>query len=132
MKKAIVISAAALALAGGLSGCQSKADKVAQNISTQAENFQVQRRLVGINGITDKIEWEVTGRCSWELPGGRVDITCKEGPNAFTKTTMSLSNNVFFISTQAAPVKASEYHTKIILKPTDILPDFDLESGTKP
>jgi len=41
-----------------------------------------------------------------------------------------MSDNVFFISTQLEGVNVSEYRTKIILKPQNLVPDFDLVTGT--
>jgi hypothetical protein len=115
-------------------GCQSNADKVSKNISTQCEQFNCQRRIVGINGITDKVEFLVEGRCSIEgstkLAGLRaLEVTCKQGPHEYKKHYLGLSDNMFFISTQLQPLNVSEFHTLIILKPQNIVPDFDLVRG---
>lgn len=107
----------------------SNADTASKNISTEAENFKVQRRIVGVNGITDKIEFEVEGRCSYESNGKKLEFTCKQGPNEFRRHTIFLADNVFAIVTQLAPINVSEFHTKIILKPTAIVPDVDLSLG---
>lgn len=112
-----------------LAACQSDADKVSKNISTQAEQFGVQRRIVGVNGVTDKVEFLVEGRCSIETPAGRLEVTCKQGPNDYRKHVIGLSDNVFFISTQLEGIDASVYRTKIVLKPENIVPDFDLVTG---
>lgn len=128
MKKLIV--AATLAVAGvvGLAGCTSDADKASENISTAADNFEVQRLIVGINGITDKVLFSVEGRCSITRDGDLV-VTCKHGPNDYRKHYLGLSDNVTYVSTQLEGVDASVYHTRIILKPENILPDFDLSTG---
>lgn len=127
--KCIAIAATVVAAAGVFAGCGSKADKVSQNISTEAENFAVQRRIVGVNGITDKVEFEVEGRCSYESYGNRFELVCKQGPKEFRKHTLLLSDNIFVIVTQLAPINVSEFRTKIILKPTNIVPDLDLVTG---
>lgn len=127
-KRSIVI-ASSLTLAVGLAGCTSDADKVSKNISTEAEQFQVQRRIIGVNGITDKVEFEVVGRCSIETPAGQLEVTCKHGPNDFRKHVIGLSDNLFFISTQLVGLDASTYRTKIVLKPENIVPDLDLVTG---
>ena len=63
-------------LAGGLTACVSQADTASRNISVDAENFKVQRRIAVINGITDKILLEAEGemlcRESRSGPRGRV------------------------------------------------------------
>jgi len=77
MKK-IILLIAAVALT--LAGCSSDADKANSNLSKAAEQFEVQRRIVGINGITDKALFEVEGRCSLERADGQLDVICKVCP----------------------------------------------------
>jgi len=125
-------SIAAMALVGAatlaLTGCVSDADRTSENLSTAAEQFEVQRLIVGINGITDTVLFEVEGRCSIERDGDLV-ITCKHGADDFRKHYVGLSDNVTWVSTQLEPVDVSEYRTRIILKPENIIPNFDLETG---
>lgn len=116
-------------------GCTSDADKASENLSKASEQFQVQRKIVGINGITDKVLFEVEGRCSLENGAsmqGVLDVTCKQGPHDFRKHYIGMSDNVTFISTQLKGFDASVYHTRIILKPENIVPDFDLSTGDAP
>lgn len=125
MKTAIALTVAALAL----TGCTSDADKTSRNLSKAAEQFEVQRRIVGINGITDKVLFEVEGRCSIETPEGRLEVVCKHGPSDFRKHFVGLSDNVTYIAVQMEGVDVSVYRTRIILKPENIIPDFDLVTG---
>lgn len=112
-----------------LVGCSSDADKASENLSTAAEQFEVQRSIVGINGITDKVEFYVEGRCSVEDEGHRLVVVCKHGDNDYRKHFVGLSDNMFYVATQLEAIDVSVYHTRIILKPENILPDFDLEAG---
>lgn len=112
----------------GVAGCKSDADKASQNLSTAADNFEVQRRIVGINAITDEILFSVEGRCSIERDGDLV-VTCKYAENDFRKHYFHLSDNVTYVSTQLEGIDVSVYHTRIILKPENILPNFDLETS---
>jgi hypothetical protein len=120
-------------LGGFVAGCKSDADKAAKNISTAAEQFKVQRRIVGVNGITDKVEFVVEGRCSIEGDGlgqlAALVVTCKQGPHDYRKHYIGMSDNMFFISTQLRGIDVSVYRTKIILKPQNIVPDLDLVTG---
>jgi hypothetical protein len=118
-----------------VTGCESNADKVSDNLSKEAEKFSVQRKIVGINGITDKVLFEVEGRCSLELGESlkdTLDVICKHGPDDYRKHFVGLSDNVTFISTQLKGLDVSEYRTKIIIKPENIVPDFDLLTGESP
>lgn len=126
------ITLAALIAAISLAGCGSNADVASDNISKEAEKFNVQRKIVGINGVTDKVLFEVEGRCSLEngeSMANTLDVICKHGPDDYRKHYIGLSDNVTFISTQLEGIDVSEYRTKIILKPENLVPDFDLVTG---
>lgn len=132
MKRLILLLCAAAILiipTIALTGCTSSADKVSENLSKDAEQFRIVRRIVGINGITDKIEFEVIGRCSVEGDGlGNLNaliVVCKE-PGGYKKHFVGMSENMSFISTQIDAAPSSEFRTKFILKPENIIPDFDL------
>lgn len=111
----------------GLVACESGADKVNQNISTAADNFEVQRHIVGINGITGKYEFEVVGRCSVNDQGNQLEVMCKHGNDDYRKHMIGLSDNTFYVAEQLDPINVSEYHTRIILKPQNLIPDVDLQ-----
>jgi hypothetical protein len=115
------------------SGCQSNADKVNDNIKKDCEQFKCQRRIVGVNGITDKVEFEIEGRCSIEGDGlGNLHaliVTCEQSKGEYKKHYVGMSDNMFFISTQLKALPESIYHTKVILKPQNLIPDVDLVTG---
>ncbi len=131
-----ITAALAVVAAVLITGCGSNSDTVSKNLGKEAEKFNVQRQIVGINGITDKILFEVEGRCSIEGDGlgalAALVVVCKHGPDDYRKHFIGLSDNVTFISTQAKGLDVSEYRTKIILRPESILPDFDLVTGDTP
>lgn len=132
MQKVTYIAAAAIGtalLAGGLTGCTSDATTVSDNLSIAADQFEVQRRIVGINGITDKPAFIVEGRCSIKDEGNQLEVTCKHGDDDYRKHFIGLSDNTFYVAEQMEAIDASEYHTRIVIKPESILPDFDLETG---
>lgn len=133
MRKSIKYIAGAVILAGlltgGASGCTSDAQTVSDNLSTAADQFEVQRKIVGINGITDKPAFVVEGRCSIADEGNQLEVTCKHGDDDYRKHFVGLSDNVFYVATQMDAMDVSEYHTRIIIKPETIVPDFDLETS---
>jgi hypothetical protein len=116
-------------LTAGANGCATDAEKASQNLSTAADQFEVQRRIVGINGITDKPAFEVEGRCSIETAATRLVVLCKHGDDDFRKHYVGLSDNVFYVATQIEPMAVDVYRTRIIIKPETIIPDFDLETS---
>lgn len=116
-----------------LVACDSDADKASKNISKACEQFECQRRIVGVNGITDKVEFIVEGRCSIEGNGlgslNALIVTCKQGPHEYKKHYVGMSDNMFFVSTQLKALDVSVYRTRVILKPQNVIPDFDLVTG---
>jgi hypothetical protein len=128
--KKIAVSLAALTLGGlALTGCTSDADMASENLSKAAEQFEVQRTVTGINGITDQVIFEVEGRCSIEPIASRLEVTCKHGPDDFRKHFVGISDNVTYVVKQEDPVKVSEYRTRVIIKPETVIPDLDLETS---
>jgi hypothetical protein len=124
-----------LIICGGiLLGCgDSNADKVNENLGKECEKFECQRRIIAINGITDKPLLDVEGRCSIEkndaLGGNVLELICKMGPDDYRKHFIGLSDNVTFTSTQLKGLDVSEYRTKFIIRPESIVPDVDLVTG---
>ena len=130
MKK-IALAIAAVALLS--TGCSSRsaADTANDNLTKAADNFEVPRRIVGINGITDKVLFSVEGFCSYNTKdAGNFEAVCKEPNGKISRTTMHLSNNVTFVSTQLTGVKVSTFHSRIIFRPETIIPNFDLSTST--
>lgn len=118
-------------VAGLLAGaCESAADRANKNLSKAAENFEVPRRIVGINGITDEPLFEVTGFCSYEVPDdGTFEAICKNEDGTIERTTLYLSDNVTFVSTQLRGVDVDLFNPRIIFRPETIIPDFDLSTS---
>lgn len=112
-----------------LTACESKADKASKNISTAADNFEVQRRIVFINGITDTYLLEIEGRCSLGNHDSdrRMSVTCKVGEDQFVKHFLGLSDNVTFVTEQLAPIDVSTYRTRVIFRPATIAPDIEVD-----
>lgn len=129
MKRAVMVAVVAISMLG-LAACSSDADKASENIATAAEAFEVQRSIVGINGITGETTFFAEGRCSFEYPsGGRVDVTCKYGPSEYRKHVFILGDQDSVVVTQEKPIDVSEYHTRIVLKPQNVIPEFDIMVG---
>lgn len=128
MKTAIAFSAAALGVLA-LSGCQDDADIASYNLSKAADNFEIVRRVVFYNGITGDYMLEVTGRCSISDQGNQLELTCKDGPDQFSKHFLGLSDNVTYFAEQIGPADVSTFHTRITWKPQSIVPDIDLRTS---
>jgi hypothetical protein len=127
--RAIAAVAAAAVLGVTLSACESAADKASDNLSKAAENFEVPRRIVGINGITDKPLFSVEGFCSYEIKDDSYDVICKQPDGSIERTTMGKSDNVTIVVTQMGGVKVSLFRSRVIFRPETIVPNFDLSTS---
>lgn len=113
-----------------LAACTSAADQANENLSKAAENFEVPRRIVGINGITDKVLFSVEGFCSVENDGRKLDVICKvDKAGTIERTTLGLSDNVTYVSTQLNGVKVDMFRPRIIFRPETIIPNFELSTS---
>jgi hypothetical protein len=132
MKKEITALAFAGLLTITATGCSSAADVAAENLSVAAENFEINRRIVFFNGITDKYLLEIQGRCSVESGNSALsdslEVTCKVGKNAYKKHFLGLSDNVSYLVEQIESVNVSVYNYRVIFKPDVIIPAIDLKT----
>lgn len=114
--------------ASGCFGGPSDADVAAKNLSTAAEQFEVPRRIVFINGITDKYLFEIDGYCSIDPAGAGLHalaVTCKTGPHEYKKHYLGLSDNVTYLVEQTSGTDVSTTQYRVIFKPESIVPNFD-------
>lgn len=132
MKRFIPLALLLIAVTLTVVACgQSDATVAAHNISVKAEQFQVARRIVFINGITDKYLLEIDGYCSVETANsglaGSIAVTCKIADGQFKKSYLGLSDNVTYLVEQIDPVDVSTSRYKVIFKPSTIVPDIDVK-----
>jgi hypothetical protein len=128
IRRLALVAGLAATLAGA-AGCGSNADTVSHNLSVEAEKFRVQRQILVVNNITDKVLFEVEGKCSIERSGRELIAICKHNDHDFRKHFLGLADNVSYIVAQVGGVDVSEYRTKIVFRPQSIVPDLDLVTG---
>jgi len=121
---------AMLAATSAIAGCTDAATTANENLSKAADNFEVPRRIVGINGITDKILFTVEGFCSITPTDNKLDVICKTDANGTVeRTSLGLSDNVTWVVTQLRGVKVSTMQPRVILRPSTLVPDFELSTS---
>lgn len=108
-----------------LGGCSSDADTASDNLSKAAEQFEIERRIVFVNGITDKYMLVVEGKCSIDDKDRQLEVTCKTGADTYKKHFLGLSDNVTYVVEQVEGANVSRYHYRVIFKPEAIVPDVD-------
>ena len=127
MKKFLLSAAFVMGAVVALTGCKNDADMASRNLSKAADMFEINRRVVFFNGITDKYLLSIEGRCSIKADGvdGQLEVTCKISDNAYKKHFLGLSDNVSYFVEQLDFADVSVYHYRVIFKPQAILPDID-------
>lgn len=116
-----------------LASCERPADVASRNLSVAADNFEVERRVVFYNGITDSYMLVIEGRCSLgnnDKPG-QVSITCKTGPKSYKKHFLGLSDNVTYFVEQLDSKDVSTFHYRVMFRPQSIIPDVDFQGSLR-
>src|SRR5688572_31757663 len=109
-KLAILSVVSALVAGAIVTGCSSDADVASENLSKEADSFNINRRVVFVNGITDQYLLEITGKCSITDEGNQLEVTCKVGDDAYKKHFLGLSDNVTYFAEQLESANVSRYH----------------------
>ena len=114
-----------------LGACSDDASIASRNLSKAADMFEINRRIVFINGITGQYMFTIEGRCSIKADSRdkQLEVTCKTGFDSFKKHFLGLSDNVSYIAEQMESKGVSVYHTRIIFKPQSIIPNVDFRGN---
>ena len=109
----------------------TEADTVSHNLSKSADSFEVQRRVVFFNGITDKYLLTIEGLCSLgnNDDARSLSVTCKTDDNEYKKHFLGLSDNVSFFVEQLDGENVDPFHYRVIFRPEAIVPDIDLQTS---
>ena len=127
MKKVILL---VVVISIVITGC-AEANVASQNLSKSADQFEITRRIVFYNGITDTYMLTVEGRCSINVDGidKQLEVTCKTGTGAYKKHFLGLSDNVSYFAEQIEAAEVSAYQYRVIFKPESIVPNVDLSTS---
>lgn len=110
-----------------LAAC-SDADVASHNLSKDADNFKIPRRIIFVNGITDKYLLEIDGLCALGNTDdpGELSVTCKTRDGKYKKHFLGLSDNVTYVVEQVEGVAVSDARYKVIFKPSTVVPDVEV------
>lgn len=129
MKKKITMLLIGTALAVVLAAC-SEADTVNSNITKSADSFEINRRIVFFNGITDKYLLTVEGLCSLDTESSKkLRVTCKVGKDKYKRHYLGLSDNVSYFVEQTDAAHADPFHYRVVFRPEAIVPDIDIQTS---
>ena len=113
-------------LMASLLGCSDDADIASYNLSKDADNFKVYRRVVFINGITGDNLLSIEGYCSVEFYLEKVTVTVKTDDGRYLKHYLGKADNVFPVIEQLDAKYVSDKSYKITYKPSQIIPNIEM------
>lgn len=110
-------------------GACTPAQTASYNLSNDSDNFRVMRRVVFVNGITDKYLLSIEGLCSntKDKEDAQLEVTCKTGDGEYKKHYLGISDNVTYFVEQLDPASVDTYHYKVQFRPEELLPDINVQ-----
>lgn len=110
-------------------GACTPAQTASYNLSNDSDNFRVMRRVVFVNGITDKYLLSIEGLCSItkDKKDAQLEVTCKTGDGEYKKHYLGISDNVTYFVEQMDPTAVDTFHYKVQFRPEELLPDVDVQ-----
>lgn len=126
MKKLLAVMA--LVVVVGLAGCR-QSDKISYNVSKEADNFNVIRRVTVINTRTDKIEFEVIGKISVDSSDeSKLIILAETDKNVYKKHLVNLTEWNMYIVEDLEGAAVNQYKYEVNYMPESIVPFTITES----
>lgn len=107
-----------------VAGC-TEAERVSQNISKQADNFNVQRRLTVINCRTDEVILSMIGTFSVQHTTGDLDIIVELPDGTYQKHFVGLNDWTTYVVEDISNTSVSKYAYEIEFMP-EIIPGIKI------
>lgn len=105
-----------------LVGC-TQSDKVSQNISKEADNFNIIRRVTVINSRTDKIEFEVIGKISVDTSSDtKLVIVAETEDKVYKKHLVNLTEWNMYVVEDLEGAAVNQYKYEVNYMPESIVP----------
>lgn len=105
-----------------LTGCTS-AETVSHNISREADEFKVKRRITFINLRTNDYLFEMIGNCSvQDGTSNELEIICRIGEDKYQKHFLRKSEETTYVVEQLEYNDVSRYDYEFIFRPESIIP----------
>ena len=122
MKKRIIAFVVSIMFLVSLGGCR-QSEQVSYNISKEADNFNVIRRISVINMRTDKPIFELIAPFSISNnSSNEIEVVCQTGPNEYKKHLIYLNAWTMYVIEDISGSDVSPYHYEINFLPEMLLP----------
>lgn len=105
-----------------ITGCTS-AETVSYNISREADEFKVKRRITFINLRTDSFLFQITGNCSiQDNTSSELEVICRIGEDKYQKHFLKKATETTYVIEQLEYSDVSRYDYEIVFRPEAIVP----------
>lgn len=122
MKK-ILCFVMVLVIALSLCACGTQAERVSYNISQQADNFNVTRRLAVINIRTDAPVFELVGNFSIDNnASNELEVTVEVSPGVYKKHFVYLNEWTMYVVEDVSGCGVENYHYEVNFLPEMFIP----------
>ena len=122
MKKVITAILSMILICFMLTGCR-ESEKVSYNISQEADNFNVTRRLEVINARTDKPVFELIGNFSMQNnSANELEIICEVDKNVYKKHFVYLNEWTIYVVEDVSGAYVDKFHYEVNFLPQMIVP----------
>lgn len=127
MRKKIVAILLTGFLLFGVTGC-STASTVNHNLSKEANEFNVYRRITVTNARTDTIMLQAEGYMSLsDNSSNELVVTIKTGEDTYYKDYIYLNDWTCYVMEQVEPEYVDKYHYEFVFYPERMVPDVEIE-----
>lgn len=124
LKKIITVCSVLAIMAATMVGCERQAERVAYNISKQADNFNVIRQITVINCIKGDTLFQMTGKMSLNVDEAesQLEITVEDENGSYKKHFIGLSDNVTYTVEDVTDNYVDNYHYTLNFNPSMWIP----------
>lgn len=127
MKSKILAIILAGMMAVVIAGC-STAHTVNHNLSKEANEFNVYRKITVTNARTDTIMLQAEGYMSLgNNSANELVVTIKTGDNQYYKDYIYLNDWTCYVMEQTEPKGTDKYHYELVFYPERIIPSVDIK-----
>lgn len=127
MKRKVVAMILATMMAVGMTGC-STADTVNHNLSKDANEFNVYRRITVTNARTDTIMLQAEGYMALgNNSSNELVVTIKTGDDQYYKDYIYLNDWTCYVMEQTEPKGTDKYHYELVFYPKRLIPNIEIK-----
>lgn len=122
MKKLMKTGIVVMLMCVLFAGC-TEADKVSRNVSKEADNFNVTRKLTVLNARTDTVMMEMKGTFSISNnSSNELEVICEVGDGVYKKHLVYLNDWTCYVVEDISGAAVDKYHYEI-----NFLPEWGLK-----